>query len=357
MSFSAKRDWKNIAWKETVQFNVFRSICAIPPWLLLTYLSSKHFEWVMFLFPVVYFAIFLPMGLVFGWLARIGVPFMGLISIISSIVIVVGDPIVWIISKIKPDLVPVEKPKFFDLSLIVFALKNPDAIPPCDYAGRIVADENVQFMGEVYPIRKTLFIIKPDWSVETLKDQYFGFVDIQGAIKKGRLQKGVDPRETNIGEMVAYIVEGVCYSPEQQRMGQYDTMPEPEYSNINTSTASAGNKEEVMERLSQISETRKLAKSDFPEGYQVCPFAGHVEALNDFTFINSDWSQKEMIFDIDYRGYVKTPYDDDYGYVEENGDIMSDNEDGKEPYKVASVKGQFCYANNQKIGQFIHQTD
>lgn len=356
--FSIKRDWKKINWKATFQYNVFRSLCATPVWLLFTSLLNEQFIWQMILFPVAYFAFWLPFGLICGWLARLGIPFVGLLSIVSSLVIVVGDPVVWIISKIKPDLVPVDKPKFLDFHLIVFVTNDPDALPLCNYEGRIVADGNVQFMGEAFPMRQTLFIIKPDWSVETLKDRYFGFVDIQGAIKKGRLQKGVDPRETNIGEMVAYIGnDGVCYSPQQERMGQYDTMPEPEYISESELPYSEENHKKLIDELSKISEKRKLLKSDFPSWYQVCPLAGHIEAISDFKFLDTDWSQKEMIFDIDYRGYIKTPYDDFFGYIEENGDVMCDNVNVETPFKVASLKGNFCYIDNKKAGQFIAQAD
>jgi hypothetical protein len=356
--FSLKRDWKNIDWKATFMYNVFRSVCATPLWVLFSSLLEKHFVWQMILFPLVYFAFWLPFGLICGWLARLGVPFIGLLSIFSSLVIVIGDPIAWTVHKIKPELVPIDKPPFIDFHLIVFVTKNPDAIQVCNYEGRIVADENVQFMGEAFPIRKTLFIIKSDWSVETLKDQYFGFVDIQGAIKRGRLQKGIDPRETNIGEMVAYIGhDNVCYSPQQLRLGQYDTMPEPQYVLSSASSNSEEDHKEMLDRHEQISQNRKLVKSDFPDDYQTCPFAGHVEAITDFTFLDTDWSQKEIIFDIDLRGYVKTPYDDFFGYIEENGDIYCDNEQTETPFKVASLKGPFCYIDNKKVGQFLVQTD
>jgi len=365
--FSIKRDWKNINWKATFQFNVFRSLCATPVWILFIWFtgsSQGKFPWEMLLFPVIYFAFWVPFGLICGWLARLGVPFVWMLSIISSLVIVIGDPVVWLIYKIKPDLVPIEKPKFFDFHLITFVIRDPEAIPPCTFEGRIIANDNIEFMGEAFPLRKTLFIIKPDWSVETLKDKYFGFVDIQGAIKKGRLQKGVDPRETNIGEMVAYIGnDGICYSPEQQRLGQYDTMPEPEYIQTPTHTGngempySEENHQKLQDELEQISQKRKLVKSDFPSWYKPCPFAGHIEAINDFTFMDTDWSQKEMVFDIDYRGYIKTPYDDFFGYIEENGDIVCDNDTTETPFKVASLRGNFCYIDNKKAGQFMAQAD
>lgn len=350
--FSIRRDWKKINWKATFQFNVFRSICATPVWLLLVLLVNKHFVWQMILFPIVYFAFWLPFGLFCGWLSRIGVPFAGLLSIFSSLVIVVGDPVVWTIHKIKPDLVPIAEPKFLDFHLITFATNEPETIPLCNYEGRIVADENINFMGEVFPIRKTLFIIKPDWSVETLKDQYFGFVDIQGAIKKGRLQKGIDPRETAIGEMIAYIGhDGVCYNPQQQRLGQYDTMPAVESERSEKEVYLEG----MVDKINEIEKYRRLKRADFPPEQNLCELAGQVYAYKGISFLNTTWDENEVIFDINLLGEVKTPYHSDFGSVQGTGEIVQGDEDSGQV--VAKIMGSYCYANNQKIGQFIVQTD
>ena len=351
--FSITRDWKEINWKATFQYNVFRSVCALPGFLILSLITKTHFPLAMLLFPVFYFAFMLPFGLLCAWLSKIGVPFVWMLSWLCSFVIIVGDPFVWIISKIKPNLVPIEKPKFLNFTLLVFVTHNPDAIPDCPFSGRIVSDENVQLLNEVFPLRKTLFIIKEDWSVETLKDKYFGFVDLNGVIKKGRLQKGIDPRETTIGEIVAYIVDGICYNQQKQRIGQYDIA---DTTAIQQPLANIDNKQ-LSDKLSGIADKRKLVKTDFPEGYGLCPFAGNVEAIQDETFLDINWSAQEMIFDIDYRGFVKTPYNDFFGYVEDNGDIMKDTEEDTEPTKIASIKGKFCYADNQKIGQFVKQTN
>jgi hypothetical protein len=361
---SIKRDWKQIDWKATLQYNVFRSVCSIPGWLLLLYFSSKQFQPIMFLLPIVYFAFWLPLGLICGWLSKLGVPLIGIITGISSVVIVFGDPVVWIIHKFKPNLVAIENPKFLDFHLIVFVIKNPEAIPHCPFVGRVVSDEHIDFMGEVFPLHKTLFIIKEDWSVETLKDKYFGFVDVNGCIKKGRLQKGIDPRETNIGEIVAYINNGICYDPQNHRLGQFDLLIESESNMISDSPTGTSNlpyseekHNELLSRLSEISFKRKLVKSDFPDWFKTCPFAGEVKALESIDYLGTSWSAKETVFDIDYRGIVKTPYNEDFGYIEENGDIIRDSENNIEPEKVASIKGNFCYGNNQKIGQFINQTN
>jgi hypothetical protein len=241
-------------------------------------------------------------------------------------------------------------PKFLDFHLIVFAVKDDEAIPPCELVGRIVADENVQFMGEAFPLRKTLFIIKPDWSVETLKDQYFGFVDIQGAIKKGRMNKGIDPRETNIGEMVAYIGnDGVCYSPQQQRLGQYDTLPEP------VLTEREVQLNDVVDKITEIEKYRRLRRSDFPENQNVCKLAGFVHAYKDVSFMNTTWDENEVIFDINLLGEVKTPYENEFGRVEGTGEIVKGVDENSTDV-VAKIMGNYCYANNQKIGKFIAQT-
>lgn len=351
--FSIKRDWKDINWKATFQFNVFRSLCATPVWVLFVWLTGSSqgtFPWAMLLFPVVYFAFWLPFGLITGWLARIGVPFVWMLSIVSSLVIVVGDPIVWLIHKIKPDLVPIDKPKFLDFHLITFALKNPEAIPPCEFEGRIIAYDNVQFQGEAFPVRKTLFIIKPDWSVETLKDKYFGFIDIQGAIKKGRLQKGVDPRETAIGEMVAYIgTDGVCYSPEQQGLGHYDTITDE------VVTEKQAYIDNMVDTITEIEKYRRLKRSDFPPGQNVCELAGWVHSLSNTTYLNNKWDENEVIFDINLLGEVKTPYDSEFGLVLGTGEIVKGEQDNGQV--VAKIMGSYCYANNQKIGRFVAQND
>jgi len=221
-SNSVNRNWKQTDWKATLQYNVFRSVCSIPGWLILLYAASKEFQPIMFLIPIVYFGFWLPIGLICSWLSRIGVPLIGLITILSSIVIVMGDPIVWLIHKFKPSLVAIENPKFLDFHLIVFVIKNPEAIPACPFIGRIISDESIEFLGDIFPLNKTLFIIKEDWSIETLKDKYFGFVDINGCIKKGRLKAGIDPRETEIGEIVAYLDAGICYNADKMRIGKFD---------------------------------------------------------------------------------------------------------------------------------------
>lgn len=350
--FSIRRDWKKINWKATFQYNVFRSLCATPIWFLLTLIgpaSGGEIPWPMLLFPVIYFAFWLPFGLITGWLAKVGVPFMWMLSIVSSLVIVVGDPIVWLISKIKPDLVPVEKPKFLDFHLIVFAIKNPDGIPPCDAAGRIISNGNIQFIGQSFPLRQTLFVIKPDWSVETLRDKDFGYIDINYVIRKGRLQKGVDPRETNIGEMVAYIREGICYNMQQQTIGQYDDMPEP------VLTEREIQLNETVEKISEIEKYRRLRRSDFPENQNLCELAGFVHAFPNVSFLNNQWDENEVIFDINLLGEVKTPYDGEFGRVEGTGDVVKGLDENSTEI-VAKIIGNYCYANNQKIGKFVPQT-
>jgi len=132
--FSWKRDLDIVMWRATILHNLLRSLCAGIVWgtLMLVLLlggadpAGAPPLGVVLFYPVVwplgYLFVFLPAGLVSGLLSRLGVPFAGFISIAFSLFIVVGDPLVWMLKRIKPQLVPVEAPRFFEFSVIVFVV-------------------------------------------------------------------------------------------------------------------------------------------------------------------------------------------------------------------------------------------
>ena len=75
--------------------------------------------------PIAYLIIFLPMGIVFSILRSL--PFVGLLAAFFSIVAVaIGDPIVCILHKLLPKLVPVESPPIFSFNLIFWVLDAPE---------------------------------------------------------------------------------------------------------------------------------------------------------------------------------------------------------------------------------------
>lgn len=53
-------------------------------------------------------------SLVAAWLSQQGVPFAGLISMACSIPMYIGDPMVWVLHKIRSQWVPVAEPGFIN---------------------------------------------------------------------------------------------------------------------------------------------------------------------------------------------------------------------------------------------------
>lgn len=139
-SFSLTRDFNKIAWKTTFLVNLERSFVAGIIWFCVALLSGEPLlattseelgAWPFLFFPLVYFIFLLPAGLVYYFLAGllsgcgffIGLP-VWLCGILVSLSIAVADPILFVISKIKPEIVPVEDYSFISLNLIIFVLKS-----------------------------------------------------------------------------------------------------------------------------------------------------------------------------------------------------------------------------------------
>ena len=122
--FSFKRDFKRINWKDTLQINLIRSIFAGIVWFVIRLFAEQPSgeTFVMLLFPLAYLIILLPVGLLAGALSSIGIPFIGIITFIISIFIVVGDPFTYILHKTKPELIPIEDYGFFNFRIIIFVL-------------------------------------------------------------------------------------------------------------------------------------------------------------------------------------------------------------------------------------------
>jgi len=134
--FSWKRDLKFVKWGATILHNLLRAFCAgivlAILGLVLGVGGASHGAGggpsrgvallVPLVWPFVYLIGFLPLGLVSGYLSRLGVPWIGLVSLAASLYVVLGDPLVWLLHKIKPQLVLVEDPGFFQFTIIVFVI-------------------------------------------------------------------------------------------------------------------------------------------------------------------------------------------------------------------------------------------
>lgn len=124
--FSFKRDFKSIMWKETLQVNFFRALFAGPVLVIVGMLMGMSFSEasVYLLFPFMYFVVLLPFGLFFNFLASLGIPYIGWMAMLFSLMVAVGDPFVATLKRYVPSMIPVEKFGIFNLMLIIFCCEE-----------------------------------------------------------------------------------------------------------------------------------------------------------------------------------------------------------------------------------------
>lgn len=122
--FNASRDWNKIAWKETMWLNFLRALCVSPVMIIFFALNNSDSWKLGLIWPIYYFIavpIFLLLRPVMFWILG---PLAMIIWIPLCLVFISGgDPIVFLISKIKPKLVPIQGFKFINLELFIFVEK------------------------------------------------------------------------------------------------------------------------------------------------------------------------------------------------------------------------------------------
>ncbi len=131
--FSFTRDFKSIEWKATIQVNLIRGFFAGIIWSLFMYsfaqMGPMAFIYVI-IWPLFAWVVIFPFIRIVGWLSDLGVPFIGLMSLFLAFMMAVGDPFTFMLHKYRPDLVPIEQYKFFDLSAIIFVVDNQEGGVP-----------------------------------------------------------------------------------------------------------------------------------------------------------------------------------------------------------------------------------
>lgn len=111
----------SVQWGATLLLNFLRSVAAGIVWFVIRLFMHDSFGEAasMLLLPALYFAILLPLGLLAIFLTNVGVPYIGLVSLVAAVAIVVGDPILFLISLIKPNFLPVRNYSPINFKLIM----------------------------------------------------------------------------------------------------------------------------------------------------------------------------------------------------------------------------------------------
>ncbi len=123
--FNFIKDLRYIDWLKTVQVNIIRGFFAGIVLMILFFFidhtGKLKFEYLV-IWPLFAWWMLLPFVWVLQWLSNIGVPFIGGLAAIISLMFTVGDPFVFYLHKFKPEYVPIEDYGFFNLTPIIFVL-------------------------------------------------------------------------------------------------------------------------------------------------------------------------------------------------------------------------------------------
>ena len=102
--------FKNILWQSTLKINLIRAVVAGFVWTVIAVIMGQDYPWLgVIAVPVSYFLFFLPLGIISNWLRNQGVPYVWMLSFITGIMVMPADPIVYLIHKSKPGLLPVKE--------------------------------------------------------------------------------------------------------------------------------------------------------------------------------------------------------------------------------------------------------
>lgn len=129
MSLIPGVDFKTAQWRPTLQLHLIRSSSAGLVWAALFLLTVGNSNdgptwWAMpFMLPLLYFVgapVYLVIAKIAAAFGDMGKAFGGFIVLALAAGIVVGDPLVYVLSKQRPDLVPVERFGIFNLVVVMF---------------------------------------------------------------------------------------------------------------------------------------------------------------------------------------------------------------------------------------------
>jgi len=127
------KNLKNVNWGMTLLLNLERSIAAGITLFVISLFLEGGANPLLLLHPLGFFPIILPMGLFAFLLTKAKVPFAGIIQIFISLTIAIGDPLVYLIHKIVPDLIPIDKYGFFNFEILLYVENPPKPSKPDTY--------------------------------------------------------------------------------------------------------------------------------------------------------------------------------------------------------------------------------
>lgn len=220
---------KNLRFIETIWVNILRSFCAGIVWIIISCFMTSDgnpfyykllcpfvMPFVLGLFYVVSIALKL---FNLGWVG----------NMMCMLVSVPGDPLVFLLHNLKPEWVPVKEYKFLWFVGIILVYDNDinikqeksqlNSTSNCPFAGKVIADKDVQILYVDWTTKETIFTITNEWRVLTKNDSKFGWIDIDGRIHKG-IVFDVDPKAVMSGELTELIIQQNCLYNGKEKIGE-----------------------------------------------------------------------------------------------------------------------------------------
>jgi hypothetical protein len=131
--------FRDVDWKNTLILNFERAFLASLVWAIVLFFITKAggvgSEWETFIYflvalPFSFTLLYIPLGVVYSYITRnktsesnIGCIITWMFVVAPTLMIIVGDPILFLLHRIKPSLVPVDKYRFIEFSLAIFVRK------------------------------------------------------------------------------------------------------------------------------------------------------------------------------------------------------------------------------------------
>jgi len=130
-NFSWKRDSKNVMWLDTGILILARGICAGLVWTVIIAFNAKPSIVELPLFFLTYAVMFslLPLvAIVISMLSEV-IPFIGLMNLLIMLILLPGDPILFIVHKFLPQFVPVESYPIISFRALTWVLRELSSEP------------------------------------------------------------------------------------------------------------------------------------------------------------------------------------------------------------------------------------
>jgi len=122
--FSFKRDFKKIKWRSTLLLTFIRTVTAGLIWGIIGLIFFENTLYQSFALFVGVPLIFIPFVIFINILSKIGFPFIGAFTIPLSIFVISADPILYLVHKTNPSLIPVKEYGLLNFELMIFVIED-----------------------------------------------------------------------------------------------------------------------------------------------------------------------------------------------------------------------------------------